>query len=98
MLRQVATQVFRLRQWLFVTHSFSQRTSFLVRQPKLVPEFVGRIPKVVTKDLTVNRSADCWNFLKRKVRFGAGSADKATLWHADSKSIRNPGTAPAQRG
>jgi len=67
--------VFALDRWVTASGLFV-RTYFLV----------NKIVTFIRRDVTVACSAECRILLKGKVRFPATSADKATLWHAISKT------------
>ena len=75
--------------------AFTAASGQIVGRPWLFPfprasSPANRTATFVRRDVTVARSVDCRIFLKGKVRFPAGSADKATLWHAMSKTGRHP--------
>ena len=75
--------------------AFTVASGQIVGRPRLFPfprasSPGNRTATFVRRDVTVACSVDCRIFLKGKVRFPAASADKATLWHAMSKTGRLP--------
>jgi hypothetical protein len=75
--------------------AFTAASGQIVGRPRLFPfprasSPANRTATFVRRDVTVACSVDCRIFLKGKVRFPAASADKATLWHAMSKTERHP--------
>ena len=75
--------------------AFAAASGQIVGRPPLFLLLPASSPAIrtaifVRRDVTVAGSVDCRIFLKGKVRFPAASADKATLWHAMSKTGRHP--------